>query len=238
MDGLQDVLPSAPAWGLSDPLKMVNTIAELLRQGAARGFAFRLSRDFESLARLRRELRGTAVSPLFDPHACDDLADRGFWMSAAGPAQRIVGLQAFRLDVAEPSLADFAAGWMLAHYARRGEAVVPGAVGPPAQSRGYLIGGRIVYHGELWVASHVRGCFPLFPRLGLLLSLVKWQPEAVWALTGQSMATRGHMLRMGYGHIEPGFLTWEHPPEGAEHSEWIGIALRRHLESGVFSEST
>ena len=29
-----------------------------------------------------------------------------------------------------------------------------------------------------------KGCFPLFPRIGMLLAMVKWQPEAIWALTG------------------------------------------------------
>ena len=61
----------------------------------------------------------------------------------------------------------------------------------------------------------------------------KWQPEAIWALTGQSMATRGHMVRMGYGHLEQSFLTWEWEPHGAEQAEWIGIAERRHLEFSI-----
>ena len=70
-------------------------------------------------------------------------------------------------------------------------------------------------------------------RLGLLLALIKWQPVAIWALIGETMATRGHMVRMGYGHIEPSFLTWEWCPEGAEPREWIGIAERRHLEFSI-----
>jgi hypothetical protein len=67
----------------------------------------------------------------------------------------------------------------------------------------------------------------------MMLAMVKWQPEAIWALTGQSMATRGHMVRMGYGHLEQGFLTWESEPDGAEQVEWIGVALRRHLEFSI-----
>ena len=67
----------------------------------------------------------------------------------------------------------------------------------------------------------------------MLLAMVKWQPEAIWALTGQSMATRGHMVRMGYGHLEQSFLTWEWEPDGAEQAEWIGVALRRHLEFSI-----
>ena len=109
---------------------------------------------------------------------------------------------------------------------------------PPEHSLSHLIRGRIVYHGELWIDKQVKGCFPIFPRIGMLLAMVKWQPEAIWALTGQSMATRGHMVRMGYGHLEQSFLTWEWEPDGAEQAEWVGIALRRHLEFSIAEMAT
>ena len=76
----------------------------------------------------------------------------------------------------------------------------------------------------------VVGIGMIHPPLGMLLCLLKWQPEAVWALTGETLATRGHMIRAGYGHIEPNFLTWEWQPMGAELNEWIGIAEKRDLE--------
>jgi len=231
--GLQGVQPFGAETGLADPLRTVTTVAGLLRQGADQGFTFRISSDFAELARQRQALRSSEISPMFDPTACRSLSERGFWMALVNRAGRTVGLQAFRLDDADPNLAEWVLGWMMGLYARRREMIVPRAVMPPEHSLSHLIRGRIVYHGELWIDKQVKGCFPLFPRIGMMLAMVKWQPEAIWALTGQSMATRGHMVRMGYGHLEQSFLTWEWEPEGAEQAEWIGIALRRHLEFSI-----
>jgi hypothetical protein len=231
--GLQGVQPFGVDTGLADPLRTVSAISGLIRQGADQGLTFRLFTDFSELARQRQLLRRSDVSPMFDPLASRGLAERGFWMSLADAEGKTVGLQAFRLDDADPNLAEWVLGWMMGHYARRREMIVPQATLPPEHSLSHLIRGRVVYHGELWIDKQAKGCFPLFPRIGMLLALVKWQPEAIWALTGQSMATRGHMVRMGYGHLEQSFLTWEWQPEGAEQAEWIGIALRRHLEFSI-----
>lgn len=236
--GLQGVQPLGADGGLADPLRTATAIAGLIRQGTEAGLHFRLGTDFSQLARLRRELRDSDVCPLFDQQICRGLSERGFWMSAEDAKGKTVGLQAFRLDEADPNLAEWVLGWMMGLYARRREMIIPRAVTPPEHSLSHLIRGRIVYHGELWIDKHAKGCFPVFPRLGMLLAMVKWQPEAIWALTGQSMATRGHMVRMGYGHLEQSFLTWEWEPEGAEQAEWIGIALRRHLEFSIAEMAT
>ncbi len=219
--------------GLADPLRTVSAISSLIAAGKELGLEFHLSTDFAELARQRRILRQGEVSPMFDCAASRSLGERGFWMSATDGTGAVAGIQAFRLDDADPNLAEWVLGWMMGLYARRREMIVPRGVMPPEHSLSHVISGRVVYHGELWIDKHVKGCFPVFPRLGMLLAMVKWQPEAIWALTGQSMATRGHMVRMGYGHLEQSFLTWEWEPNGAEKAEWIGIALRRHLEFSI-----
>jgi hypothetical protein len=231
--GLQGAQPLIGETGLTDPLKTVTAISGLISAGLEHGLSFRISSDFAELARQRRKLRNSDVSPMFDLAASRTLADRAFWMSATDLQGDIIGLQAFRLDEAQPNLADWVLGWMMGLYAKRHEMIIPKTLQPPEHSLSHLIRGKVVYHGELWVDKHNKGCFPVFPRLGMLLALVKWQPEAVWALTGQAMATRGHMVRMGYGHLEQSFLTWDWEPHGAEHTEWIGIAERRHLEFSV-----
>ncbi|WP_421695418.1 hypothetical protein [Aestuariivirga sp.] len=231
--GLQGVQPFGGDTGLVDPLRTVQAITSLIEAGKDQGFSFRLSSDFTELARLRQQLRNSDVSPMFDLQTGRSLGERGFWMALDDRDGKPVGLQAFRLDDADPNLAEWVLGWMMGLYARRREMIVPRAVMPPEHSLSHLIRGRIVYHGELWIDKHVKGAFPLFPRIGMLLAMVKWQPEAIWALTGQSMATRGHMVRMGYGHLEQSFLTWEWEPDGAEQAEWIGIALRRHMEFSI-----
>jgi hypothetical protein len=236
--GMQGVQPLGASTGIADPLKAVTAISTLLGQGADHGFSFQVSSDFSELQRLRKQLRGDDVSPMFDLAASRALAERAFWMSATNQQGDVTALQAFRLDDADPSLAEWVLGWMMGLYARRREMIVPRGVLPPEHSLTHLIRGRVVYHGELWIDKHSKGCFTVFPRLGMLLALVKWQPEAIWALTGQSMATRGHMVRMGYGHLEQSFLTWEWEPHGAEQAEWIGIAERRHLEFSIADAAT
>lgn len=231
--GLHSAQPLISGAGLADPLGTVTAISRLIDAGAEMGFTFRVSSDFTGLARQRKASRGSDVSPMFDAAVCRNLTERGFWMAALDADGKVVGLQAFRLDEAEPNLADWVLGWMMGLYARRREMIIPKALQPPAHSLSNLIRGRVAYHGELWIDKHSKGCFNVFPRLGMLLALVKWQPEAIWALTGQAMATRGHMVRMGYGHLEQSFLTWDWEPDGADQSEWIGIAERRHLEFSV-----
>lgn len=228
--GLPGVQPVGEAAGLTDPLRTVLATTSLLETLRGLGYQVRLNTDFAAFARDRFQLRGSATSPMFDPQAARSLGERGFWMALTGPDGATVGLQAFRLDDADPSLAEWALGWMMGHYAKRREMIVPRSIAPPEHSLTHLIRGQIVYHGELWIDKAAKGCFPAFPRIGMLLAMMKWQPEALWALTGQSMATRGHMVRMGYGHLEPSFLTWEWEPDGAEQTEWIGLSLRRHME--------
>ena len=231
--GLRGVQPLSSGTGLKDPLKAVSAIASTIAAAEELGFTFTTSNDFAELARLRKQVRNSDVSPMFDATASRLLGERGFWMAATDRGGGIIGLQAFRLDDADPNLAEWVLGWMMGLYARRREMIVPRGTLPPEHSLSHLISGPVVYHGELWIDKHSKGCFPLFPRAGMLLALVKWQPQAIWALTGQSMATRGHMVRMGYGHLEQSFLTWEWQPDGAEQAEWIGIAERRHLEFSV-----
>ena len=231
--GLQGALPVQAGAGLADPLKTVAAISGLIAAAQDLGLTFQISSDFAELARQRVTARASDVSPMFDAAASRGLHERAFWMVAKNAQDETVGLQAFRLDDADPNLADWVLGWMMGLYARRREMIIPKAVQPPDHSLSHLVRGKVVYHGELWIDKHTKGCFPLFPKVGMLLALIKWQPEAIWALTGQAMATRGHMVRMGYGHLEQSFLTWDWEPHGAEQTEWIGIADRRHLEFSV-----
>ena len=231
--GFAGAQPVSAGSGLTDPLKTVAAISGLIAAGNDHGMSFRLSHDFTELVRLRRGARDSDVSPMFDPALGRGIGDRGFWMSAANAGGRVIGLQAFRLDEADPNLAEWVLGWMMGLYARRREMIIPRGLAPPNHSLSHLVRGKVVYHGELWIDKHSKGCFPVFPQLGMLLALIKWQPEAIWALTGQAMATRGHMVRMGYGHLEQSFLTWDWEPDGAEQAEWIGIADRRHLEFSI-----
>lgn len=217
---------------LADPLSAVKAIAHLLDQAKENGLELEISSDFEELRHVRREVRGDVVSPMFDAEISllDD--DRAFWHSARLASGRIVALQAFRLDIVHPNLAEWALGWMAGLYLKRKELVLPRRVDPPFNTRAHIMSGKLVYHGELWIDRHHRNrhCFDIFPRAGMLLAYLKWLPNGLWSLVSESMATRGHMVRMGYGHLERGFFSWEWEPNGAEAVEWVGLADHNQLE--------
>lgn len=223
---------------ISDPWHLVHAIDMLFAQGKELGFEFQYSTDFQKLAEMRRLLRDSELSPMFDVKVDRHLPETAFWMSATDSTGEVMGLQAFRLDEAWPNLSEWVLGWMMGLYARRREMIVPRQVQPPAHSMTALISGKVVYLGEFYIGKQgKRGLTDIFSRLGMFLALIKWQPQTIWALTGTSMATRGHLIRAGFDHIEPSFLTWQWSPEGAEAEEWVALATRRQLEF-LISEMT
>jgi hypothetical protein len=211
---------------IADPLVVSRACALLEEDMRAAGFAVRIDGDFEAFSAARRQVRGGREAPLFDPAVTSLPASRAFWMAVENGRGEICGLQAFRLDYADPTLGEWALGWVLGIYLKRNELIIPDAVRPAETSVSHRISGPVVYHGELWIDRRVRNrrLVEWFSRLGMLLSLIKWHPTALWALIGNAMATRGHMIRMGYAHMEPGFMRWQFLPEGADPNEWLGLA--------------
>jgi hypothetical protein len=169
---------------------------------------------------------------MFDPSISELGNERAFWLGAFAPDQHIVSLQAFRLDLVFPNLAEWALGWMTGLYVKRKELVLPSAIQPPACSRSGHLSGALVYHGEMWIEKHFKARlgFDSFTRLGILIAFLKWQPSAIWALTSSKFANHGYVARSGYGYQELGFLRWEWEPAGADFVEWLIIAERSHLE--------
>ncbi len=211
---------------IADPLVVARACALLEAEMNRAGFSVHIDGDFEAFRDTRRQVRGGREAPLFDPAVTSLPPERAFWMAVRNGEGTICGLQAFRLDHADPTLGEWALGWVLGIYLKRNELIIPDAVRPAETSISHRLTGPVVYHGELWIDRRVRNrrLVEWFSRLGMLLSLVKWQPAALWALIGNAMATRGHMIRMGYAHMEPGFMRWQFLPEGADPNEWLGLA--------------
>jgi hypothetical protein len=90
----------------------------------------------------------------------------------------------------------------------------------------------------MWIDKTMkrREWFDTFPRLGMLLAHLKWQPNAFWALMGNTMATHGYVARSGYATQERGFLQWEWRPQGADDSEWLLISEFQHQEFLISEE--
>jgi hypothetical protein len=219
--------------GLVDPLAAARAIAALDATLMKRGYTASLDTDFAAFSAVRRKLRsGKPESAVFDPQASAITPKKAYWMSLANCQSQVVALQAFRADHAEPTLADWALGWMMGVYLKRSELVVPQRIDPPANSVAHKLRGTVVYHGELWLNPEIRSDQLLepFARLGMLLSYIRWRPKAIWALTNDKMAYYANMPRWGYAHQERGFMSWQFEPEGACTSEWLSVADRPSLE--------
>lgn len=226
---------------LTDPLGAARVVVHMLDKAKEFGLTITCSSDFDEFIEVRQTKRGTAVSPMFDPSITQLDNSRAFWMVAKLNDTDVVSLQAFRLDIVHTNLAEWALGWMAGLYIKRQELVMPSSIEPPEHSRSRFLKGGLVYHGEAWIdnkAMKKREWFDHFLKLGMLIALVKWHPDAVWALTSKAFVTHGHAARGGYALQERGFLKWhdEWQPAGAEPTEWLMLAERTHLEFMIAEE--
>jgi hypothetical protein len=221
--------------GLRDPLGAARVVAGLAEELERLGAAPTMNEDLAAFAAVKRQVRDEAPSPFFDPAVNDSGSGRFFWMQLSDPKGAAIGLQAFRIDHVNSSLADWGPSYTIGLYMRRQEVLVPLHPSPPRGSISERINGRLVYHGELWIDRNVRNrrIVEVFGRLGMLISLLRWNPDAIWALASQGMATHGHLNRMGFTYLERGFFRWQWVSEGIDDVEWVAIAERQGLEQMV-----
>jgi hypothetical protein len=191
--------------------------------------------DMAEFAQLKKSARGFEPAPMHDHTVCDFSGDRGFWMSLTTTSGAIVGLQAYRCDQVDISLSEWCSNYMIGVYMRRNELMVPSHMRPPKGSIADRLSGKLVYHGELWVEKELknRKVIEHFSKLGSLLVLLRWNPDAIWALTGFHMATRGYASRMGYPYIERGFLRWAWHSDNVDQVEYLAVAERDYLQQLV-----
>jgi hypothetical protein len=216
-------------------MSLVRVCAQLEWQLLALGYTVSLHEDMTRLDGAVRRARSRSVSPMHNPQACDFSGNRAFWMSLEDRFGETVGIQAFRCDQIETSLADWCAPYMIGIYMRCSEIMIPSPLRPSADSIANTLSGSLVYHGELWLhkKNRSRRVFDCFSRLGLLLSVIRWNPEAIWGLSGEQMARHGHPYRIGYSTIEKGFLKWEWASEGIDPVEYLNVVTRKGLQQLV-----
>jgi hypothetical protein len=221
--------------GLADPIGTALVIAELAGNLSELGFAVTSSEDLGHFARAKAAARDDRPTPYFDAAINDVVPGRFFWMELHHDDGKTAGLQAFRVDTIESNLADWCASYTIGLYMRRQEMLVPSHPAPPKGSLSERLSGRLAYHGELWLDPHIRNrrVMEWFGRLGMLAALVRWNPDALWALASQSMATHGHLNRMGYASLERGFFRWQWVSEGIDPVEWVAVSERASLEQLV-----
>jgi hypothetical protein len=221
--------------GILDPLGAARVSVSMAQELQDMGFGLLISTDLKLLAETKLEMRADKIAPFYDAsvNAVDE--ERVFWMRLSSPEGKTVGMQAFRYDYVDTNLADWGPSYIIGLYMRRQELLMPSHAAPPRNSIANRIKGRLVYHGELWLDSKLknRKVMDNFPRLGLILAYMKWNPDAVWALVSHQMAAHGHMGRIGFPVLERGFLRWQWPTDGIDPVEYLGIAERSALEQMI-----
>lgn len=221
--------------GLPNPLGAARVSVMLANELAEAGFTFHTSSDMKAFNDMKLKCRGIPVAPMHYYETAVFTNERAMWTSITNAAGETVGLQAFRCDEIDTNLADWCVTYMIGVYMRRQELMVPTHALPPAGSIAERLTGRLVYHGEIWIDKQIknRKVFELFVRLGLILALIKWRPEAIWGLASAQMAGHGHFTRVGYPVLERGFLRWQWASEGVDPVEYLVAVERSSLEAMV-----
>ena len=221
--------------GLHNPLGIAQLCTKLEAKLGSVGYSVELSSDFASLNKTKLELRQARVGPMHDAEVCNFSNERAFWMRLVDDKGQTVGIQAYRCDYVDTSLADWLPNYMIGVYMRRNEIMMPSHPKPPRGSISWRLRGRLVYEGELWIAPAAKGknVFDAFTRLGMLLCIVKWNPDAIYALTSEKMANHGHLIRIGFSTIERGTLRWEWASKDVEPVEYLAAVERDGLEQTI-----
>ncbi len=220
---------------VEDPLGTIKVAANLATQLETMGHSIVISSNPEELNVAKLAARNETVSPFFDAGICNFEPDRFFWMKLTSAGGEISALQAYRYDFVDTSLADWGPNLTIGLAMRRQELMIPTHASPPKNSLAERIRGKLVYHGECWVDPQARNRKLLenFSRLGMILSMIKWNPDAIWALSSSRMASFGHPNRMGYSYMEKGFLRWQWASEGIDLVEFLNVAERQSIEQMI-----
>ncbi len=100
-----------------------------------------------------------------------------------------------------------------------------------------VVGGRLVYFGDLFVAKRLRGArgnLQAFTAIGHLLCSLKWEPEWIYCFLRNRDAARGAGLTYGFSWIERAPYRWlGEPPAGRSNDECAAFLSRRSLPATI-----
>lgn len=221
--------------GISDPLAVARAAATLELELQSFGLSVDVSSDMVAFNVAKKLARGFEVAPMHH-HEVGVLGnERGQWLSLKDDQGNIIGLQAFRCDEIDTNLADWCVTYMIGAYMRRQELMVPSHTKPAKGSISERLTGKLAYHGELWIdkAHRNRDVIEHFVRLALVLTYIKWQPDAIWALAGAHIVERGHLSRSGYNTLELGFMRWQLASDGIDPFEYLYVVEKHSMETMI-----
>jgi hypothetical protein len=221
--------------GISSPLAVARAAATLELELQSFGLTVEVSSDMAAFNEAKKIARGFEVAPMHHHEVGVFDYERGHWLCLKDGQGHVVGLQAFRCDEIDTNLADWCVTYMIGAYMRRQELLVPSHAKPAKGSISERLSGKLAYHGELWIEkSHrSRDVIEHFVRLALVLTYIKWQPDAIWALAGAHIVERGHLSRSGYNTLELGFMRWQLASDGIDPFEYLYVVEKHSIETMI-----
>jgi hypothetical protein len=221
--------------GITNPLAVARACATLEDALKSLGLVVSVSSDMVAFNTAKIKSRGFEVAPMHHHEVGVFTHERAHWLSLTDAYGKVVGLQAFRCDEIDTNLADWCVTYMIGAYMRRQELMVPSHAKPPQGSISERLKGKLAYHGELWIEKSYRSrdVIEHFVRIALILTHIKWQPDAIWALAGAHIVERGHLSRSGYNMLELGFMRWQLASDGIDPFEYLYAVEKHSIETMI-----
>ncbi len=207
-----------------DPDAAVSACVSLIGQLRSYGAETRVSFDMNEFERVRTKRRGTAPSPFYKPSLSSFTSDNAMWISITHKGrngrEKVVGLQALRHDFVDRDFRDWMYTWAVGLQVRDDDPVKTMRLKPLQSELADLIQGYSVYHGEFWLKRRYRelnrgAAAAAFCRLGMVMGMMKWQPETMWILVDDRMVEGGTAVRIGYNRIQRNWVEWNPMPAEA-----------------------
>lgn len=198
---------------------------ELLDQG----FRVEQSHDFDEFKKICGERDNRPVSAHADLDLFDFSEGNGFFLIVYDEQNKVVATIAAKFDsLKRTNLAQF--------WQQRLPRLYGGSIRAIRSPAAFDITGKVVYLGDMWVQSGnpARGLGFLLPRLSLLYSLSKFDPDFCYALHQPRMAER-RSIEIGFSHCQRRAIDWEQLPEDFNDDFWISYSRSDDLHHLAYS---
>ncbi len=189
----------------------IMNVSHLLRELELTGMHIEIGSDFARYRRYRSSQPDrNPVYPMFDIASSYIDETNGFWVCGFDETDTLIHTQAVRLL----DLSGVALGRHLETH--RHKYISPDTTPDPDltfySGPGCLetITGRVCYHGEFWLPARglgglrSKGATSVLSRILFEVMVGSWEPDFVFALVPNALASKGAHLRYGYSHCEPG----------------------------------
>ena len=218
-----------------DIMKCNNYISSCITRIAAAGLILEIGSDFKIFSNaIEKHTARSPVTPKFNPDIERLDETNAFWMLGRNEHNEIVHTQAIRLmDIGNKTLAEHALEefpnytpplWTLVSDMSQYR---PG----PGSCK---IHGTICYHGDFWFKGgkggfRGRGMNVLTSHLAMAMSLVKWNPDYIYAYMNSLVACSGVAARGGFMHMEQNNLYWSIPGYSELLETWMVWSSRQDI---------